>query len=401
MFGRTTLVSTPAQLKAVAKLARAGDTILLAPGDYGDFALSSIRPGGTVTIKSANPNADAVFRTLSVTNSTNLVIEDIDISRPLATRVGLNTPALRIQGATDISLVGVDVRGSIDGNAANDGHGLSIVGSNRIAILDGSFRQLDAAAIVARSSDIVFAGNAITEVREGVNISGTSGALFDRNTVINMQPDYAAGDHPDAFQVQAGGANGISRDLAFRNNVIIEGTSGPVGGIFIRSEKAALGLEHSNISIQNNYYQGTYRHGISVGDTNGLVVTGNTVIDSAKAGNSAAITIDNVAGARIESNIAQLFLQTRSSDVRMANNIDVWEAKFKTGIAVSELFAPSAPVGVIDFGRLDPLAGSIAAHSGAGFRTVGDIGNLSAGTGAQLAAYVPLFNHDYAATALV
>nr|WP_310523011.1 right-handed parallel beta-helix repeat-containing protein [Polymorphobacter sp.] len=396
MIGKTTLVSNAVQLKAAAKIAKGGDTILLAPGNYGEFAFSSVRPTGTVTIKSANPNADAVFRVLTINNSANLVIEDVDVSRPLVGGVGLNGPAVRVQGSTDINLVGVDVSGSLNGNAWDDGHGLSVTGSNRITVLDSTFRQLDAAAIISRSSDIVFAGNSITEVREGVNISSTTGGLFDRNTIVNMQPNYAAGDHPDAFQVHSGGINTASSDLAFRNNVILEGTSGPIGGFFIRSERVAAGIEHSNISIENNYYQGTYRHGISVGDTNGLVITGNTVIDSAKAGNSTAITITNIDGARIEDNIAQMYLQTNSRGVTMADNVDVWEAKFKVGIAVSQLFAPTSAVGLIDFNLLNPLSNSVAAATGAGFRSTGQIGNLSGSTAAMVASYVPQFDHPFA-----
>lgn len=400
MAAKTTIVSNGTQLKIAATSAKAGDTILLAAGSYGDFSFSAIKPTGTVTIKPVSEDAQVIFRTMSFTNSANLLVEDIDISRPLVNGVGLNTPMLRVNSSTNISLVGFDVAGSLDGNAHNDGHGLSIVSSNRISILDGHFQQVDTAAIIARVQDVIFAGNTITAVREGVNISNTQGGLFDRNTIINMQPNYATGDHPDAFQVHSTRTS-ASSDLAFRNNVILEGTSGPVGGFFIRSERVGEGIEHSNISIENNYYQGTYRHGISVGDTNGLVITGNTVIDSAKAGNSAAINTYNISGGRIENNIAQLFLHSKSDGVTIANNIDVWEAKFNTGIKVGELFAPPGEVGVLDLGALDPLANSIAASTGAGFRLTGEIGNLSGDVAAQVAAYVPQFDHNFATTFMV
>jgi parallel beta-helix repeat protein len=395
MSGKTTLVSNSIQLKIAATAAKAGDTILLAAGSYGDYSFSAIRPTGTVTIKPVSDDAQVTFRTMSFTNSANLVVENIDVSRPLVDGVGMNTPMLRVNSSTNISLVNFDVAGSRDGNAGNDGHGLSIVSSSRISVLDSHFEQVDTAAIIARVQDVIFAGNTITAVREGVNISNTQGGLFDRNTIVNMQPSYDAGDHPDAFQVHST-RTAASSDLAFRNNVILEGTSGPVGGFFIRSERVGEGIEHSNISIENNYYQGTYRHGISVGDTNGLVIRGNTVIDSAKAGNSAAINTYNIEGGRIENNIAQLFLQSKSSGVTLANNIDVWEAKFNTGIKVAELFAPAGDVGVLDFAKLDPLAGSLADVGGSGFRLAAGIGDLTGGTAALLGAYVPQFDSNFA-----
>ena len=44
MTGKTTTVSTTADLIKVARAAKAGDTILLAPGNYGDAVLSHINP---------------------------------------------------------------------------------------------------------------------------------------------------------------------------------------------------------------------------------------------------------------------------------------------------------------------------------------------------------------------
>ncbi len=394
MPAKTFTVSNAAELKKALAASWGGATILLNPGDYGDYRFNGYQPSSTVTLKSADPNNDASFRQLTINHSSNVVFDDIDVKHPLNPGEGGNIAAVALNSSSSISFVGVDISGSLDGNSWNDGRGYVSVNSHHISILDGTIRQATVGAIFSKGSDIIFAGNTITEVNEGVQIGQVDGGLFDRNYIYNMSPNYGAGEHPDAFQVYAARV-GASNDLAFRNNVIIQGTSGPVGGIFIKSEQAGIGIEHSNISIENNYYQGTYRHGISVSDTNGVVITGNTVLDSTKAGNSAAIIIDNVDSVKIANNIAPLFLQTASSRVTMANNIDVWDPKSKAGVAVAALFAPVAD-GSIDFSAYNPLANSAAASAGVGFRNTAGIGNI-AGTGAAIvASYVPLFDHAFA-----
>ncbi len=392
MSGKIITVSNATQLKAALKLVKGGETILLASGDYGSYSISGINPKTVVTLKSANPDADASFRTLGVTNSSNLVISDIDISRTLRAGEASNTSSFMINKSKDITVVGVDISGSRDGNAHNDGHGLLLINSNRVAILDSTFQQLRAAAVVSGDTDILFAGNTITEVRQGVNISNLRGAVFEQNFVTNMQPAYQWGDHPDAFQVQSTNG-GPSSDLMFRDNVLIEGSSGPVGGIFIRNE-GSIG-RHQDISIENNFYQGTYRHGISVAGVNGLVIDNNTLLDSAKPGNSAAILVTDVNGARVTDNVAPLYMIDNVRSLNSRNNIDVWDPKQKVGVAAANMFASDVAGGNATLAsNLDVLAGSVPALRGAGFQKVAAVGDLgsTADAAAIVEAWLPVLN---------
>lgn len=402
MNNRTSTVNSGTALISALRIARPGDTVLLASGNYGNVSLSGMNFAGQVTVRSANPNADAVFTTLRITNVNNLVIDDIDISRPLSSTVGLNTGALTINRSTNVSIVNSDLQGSLNNNAWDDGHGAVVTDSSRISILNSNFRQFDAATIFSRSTDVIFAGNSISETREGVNISQTRSGLFDRNHVTNMHPNYGAGDHPDAFQVQSGGANSMaSTDLKFTNNIMIQGSAGPVGGIFIRSETVDNGVRHSNIVIENNYYEGAYRHAISVNNSDAVKVENNTVLMGNNQGVVPAIQLADVRGGQITDNVATLILEHRilgNQNVQFANNVDVWDPQFRTGIAVSSLFETRG-AGEIDFSRLGAQAGSVAAMAGAGFRAVADVGHLAASTAGQLATYVPQFEGNFTAFA--
>ncbi|MEY2883786.1 MAG: hypothetical protein RL490_1510 [Pseudomonadota bacterium] len=402
MTNRISTVSSGTALISALRSARPGDTILLASGNYGNVSLSGMNFAGQVIVRSANPDADAVFTTLRLTNVNNLVIDDIDIRRPLSTGTGLNTGALTVNKSSNVSIVNSDIQGSLNGNAWDDGHGIVVTDSSRVSILNSNFRQLDAATIFSRSNDVIFAGNSITETREGVNISQTRSGLFDRNHVTDMQPHYAAGDHPDAFQVHSGGSNNTaSSDLKFTNNIMIQGSAGPVGGIFIRSEAVASGVRHSNIVIENNYYEGAYRHAFSVSNSDTVRVENNTVLMGDYKGIVPAIQLGDVRGGQIIDNVATLILEHRiqtNQNMQFANNVDVWDSQFRTGIAVSSLFE-NRGAGEIDFSRLGVLSGSAAANAGAGFRAIADVGQLSGGTASQLASYLPQFEGNFTAFA--
>ena len=400
MTSRTVTVSTAAQLTAAARAARGGDTILLAPGNFGDVRLDNLRPTGTITIKSADAANDAVMRTLTMMNSHNIIIEDIDISRPLAAGASQNSYAVNVGRAHNITFVGIDVSGSMNNDARDDGLGMSLNGS-RLSIIDSTFTQLRTALAVA-GSDFMFVGNTVTQVREGLSIRSMTRGLFSNNLMTDWQADYAKGEHPDMFQVHNGGTAVASSDLIFRNNIMLPGENGGVGGIFMRSATGKTD-RHSNILIENNYYEGNFRHGISVSDTDDVTIRNNTVRGGTNTGpNSSlgpAILLSNVIGGLIENNITPLLLQSRTMpniDITFANNIDLWDSKQKLGISDADLF-PDENAGEIDFSHLNVVSTSQAAAMGIGFRAVAEIGDLAGSAVASMAAWQPGFDAHFTA----
>ena len=397
----TTTVTNTVQLVRVLRAVHGGETILLAPGHYGDLALSGVRPGSQVTIRSANPDNDARFDSIKLTRVANLAFEDIDVRHILGPKEADHVPGVMVNASNDVSFVGIDLVGSINGNPFDDGNGLMITNSSRVTVLDSSFREFNNAVVFSRSEDVIFAGNTIRDAREGVNIAQIDGGLFERNYVTGIRPDLSKRDHSDAFQVQSGGGNGISRDLVFNANVIMGDEN---QGIFIRSEKAqSQGLTHSNIVITNNYVESNYRNAISIADTNGVVVTGNTVRDADGAGLVPGLTISNLADAVISRNVVPLVdiragANFANVNLTIADNVDIWDSTQRRGIAEAELFAAPAGTGDIDFSALGVRAGSAATALGAGFQAVAGIGNLAGGAAAQLAMYLPQFDNQFAAT---
>ena len=395
---RTITVNNGVELISTLRSAKGGDTVLLAGGDYGFAHIANINPDSMVTLKPVDAETAVTFSRLNISRSSNLALQGFIVHNE-PDGISRTPAAMQINSATNVTLSGFTVQGSLNGSAHDDGHGIQINGGSHVAVLDSDFRQLHGAVVISRASNVIVAGNSITEVREGVNMSMVNGGLFERNLLTNFDP--MRHDHPDYFQVHAALNNTGSTNLVFRDNIMVQGESGPVGGIFIRSENVHQGVRHSNVLIENNFYEGTYRHAISVSNVVGATVTGNTIFDSDRTGNSAAITTFGVRDLRVDNNIAPLFLDTFKDSIFLSqnNNIDVIDARFD-GVATRQELVDRA-FGALDAETANPLAGSLADVNGVGFRARGEYGGLSISLEEQLAHYGALFDQIPALVQLV
>lgn len=388
MAGKTWNAATAAQLTSALKTAKGGDTILLAPGNYGAVALNNFKFASAVTIKSANPSADAVLTTLKVSNSVNLSFEDIDVRHPLAKTETDFTPAVYIATSQRIALNGLDITGSLDGNPNNDGWGIRLDDSSNILVANTSFQQLNRALIARDSTALAITGNKVSEVREGFNFADVQHVVIEGNAITRVQPNWAAGDHPDAIQFWNNGVASGSSDVIIRNNAILTDAKAVVQGIFVGMENAAL--RHSDFIVENNLYYGDSTHGISLYGVDNATVRGNTVLSIAGGTYESAINLNYVRGATVTDNIAPMLRQTASSNVAMTNNVDLWDRSSKTGVALAGLFTDTSP-GVFDQRDFTVAPGSAAAKQGAGFDPVAGLGMGSAA--ANLAAAYTSYGH--------
>jgi hypothetical protein len=189
----TMTVTNAARLISVLKSARGGETILMAPGNHGDVSLCSIRPSTTITIRLADPDNDAMFTSLKHTRANNLAFEDIDVTHVLALGERDFESAIRVNSSSNINLVGIDLSGSRNGNPLDDGNGLFVHSSSRIAVLDSTFHKFKNAAVFHKTNNVVFAGNSIYDAREGVNAAEVNGGPFERNSMTGNRPNVGTG----------------------------------------------------------------------------------------------------------------------------------------------------------------------------------------------------------------
>jgi hypothetical protein len=394
---KTVTVSTSKQLLAAARNAKGGDTILLAAGNYSDGLLYKINPTSTVTIKSASGLNDVNFYTFTVNASSNLSVQNINVVHPLQAGQPEWSRAATIGGSSNISMVGIHFQGSMNGDRNDDGNGLTITDSSRVTVLNSTFEQFNNAAVIGVTKDIVFAGNTITDVREGVNMGGIDGGLFERNVITNVVPDRSKGDHSDAFQLHSGGRAPNSNDVVFRSNVIVSDSQ----GIFISNGQA--GSYQKNIVIENNYYEGRNGTGIGLYGVQNAIVTGNTLREGTReAGWSPAIMLGGSTGVTFDSNIYTRYVNRSdwlSTDIKFAgNNIDVMDSSNGKGVAVASVFStPNTDAAHINFNSLNAAGSQAVNTAGIGFHAVAGIGGQAGTADALVASYVPRFEVDFSA----
>ncbi|TRW15234.1 right-handed parallel beta-helix repeat-containing protein [Glacieibacterium frigidum] len=206
-------VSNAAQLAAAIKSIKGGETILLAAGDYGAVSIVSRMLTSTVTIKSADPANDARISDLRIHQSSGFRIEDIDLNRPLKAGEADFTQAAYISSSNNIQLVGMDFRGSMDGNAKNDGVALRVTGSTGVSVTGSTFEQWSTAAWFADSKAMTVSGNTVTGVVKTFTFSGMSGTTVADNSFVGVKTGWAPA------------VDGVS----FRNNVV-SGIAEPASG---------------------------------------------------------------------------------------------------------------------------------------------------------------------------
>ena len=381
-------VSTAAQLTAAIKAVKGGETILLAPGDYGSVLIKARTLGATVTIKSADSAHDAVFSDLRIANSSGFAFNDIDIHRPLKAGEAEWTQAVYVSNSSKIDFIGVDFTGSMDGNAWNDGVGLRVSYSNNVRVIDSTFEQWTNSALFDHDTGLALVGNSVTAVREGFDFAAVHNVSIARNSFTGFTPNYAAGDHSDAIQVWNNGVKEGSSHIDIRDNVILQGANGGTQGIFITTQDPTPAYRHSDITIENNLYNGDARHGITLAGVDGALIRGNTVTSAPGGRLEAGINLTDTQNVVVDHNVAPLLLANGSNPGAVwSNNVDIWDRTQKAGVTLASVFTGSATG--LDVSAYALKAGGAAAVGHAGFTAVDGIGAASFDLG-HLAAYAHL-----------
>ena len=220
----TIKVSNAVQLAAAIKAVKGGETILLAAGDYGAVSVKGRMLADTVTIKSADPTNDARFTELRIDKSSGFRIEDIDLNRPLKAGESDFTQAAYISSSSNIQLVGMDFRGSMDGNAKNDGIALRVTGSSGVAVTGSSFEQWSQAGQFADSKGLTISGNSVTGVVKTFGFTALTGTLVADNSFVGVKTGWAAAVDGITFRnnqvsgiVDPAAPNGVGKTIAVAN----------------------------------------------------------------------------------------------------------------------------------------------------------------------------------------
>jgi hypothetical protein len=111
------------------------------------------------------------------------------------------------------------------------------------------------------------------------------GVLIEGNHIHDFKKLADSGDHMDMIQFWTKEGEPSSQNVIIRDNFLDAGTGSPTHSIFMRNGVVDTGQGgeeyfYRNIVIEDNFIYNAHLHGITVGETDGLVIRNNTLMYS-------------------------------------------------------------------------------------------------------------------------
>ena len=252
----TITVSTASELRSAVGSAGNGDTILLANGSYGDV---SLKGASNLTIRAQGSGAD--FDGLSLRNADNVTVDGI-----------------KIDGDTDSAGYGTGT--GLDLRASSD---VTIQNSEITDFYKGiQVWNVDGLRIASNTLDnIAYDGMVLGHVRDTV-ITGNDVTMHGRESI----------DHKDAIQFYNQGSAAPSSNVVISNNHLTAVDPNFHGIYMGNADAKATGSSseyYSDVTITGNVIDSQNMLGIAVGETDGLDIRGNVVLQNAGTDSSRPI----------------------------------------------------------------------------------------------------------------
>lgn len=312
-------VSNASQLAAALTIAKGGDRIVLAAGNYGDLKLSNKHYGSAVEIVSADPNNPAEFRTITLTSVSHLTFRSLEIGYALAPGEPTFAKMVNVNKSSYLTFDSVHFRGSLDNDPSNDGNGLSILTSDHIRVANSEFQQLNRASLIGSSTNVEVVNNKFHDLRsDGADFSDVQNVLIAGNYFTNFYP--VTGDHPDAIQFWTRGTTKPSTDIVIRDNVILQGSGSGLQGIFINDKDGMLPYERVTIS-NNLVYVNDGHNGLSVMGGKQVMVQNNTVLSERGDAETIYIRLEDISGLLVKDNVSDTIINDRNTQVYLSGNV--------------------------------------------------------------------------------
>ena len=285
-------VHDAAGLRDALGRARGGETIALAPGDYGALALAGLAPASPVTLRSADPADPARLSGMTLQDVSNLRLVGLvlDYSYEPGTRPTGARP-FQILGGSDIAILRSTFEGDVasgTGSPADDGYaagtGLFARGTRGLEIRGSLFTGWFRGAVLREIDGLAVVGNRVTDIRsDGLNLVAVQGALVEGNEIGPFRLSPESKDHADMIQFWTNKTPRPSADVTIRGNVLHAGAGGATHSIFMRNEEVDNGragpeMFYRDITIEDNVIANAHLHGITVGETDGLTIRRNTLV---------------------------------------------------------------------------------------------------------------------------
>ena len=386
------VVSTAQELKAALATATGGETIILKAGNYGSVSLTGGKDmpaalASGVTIRSEDVHNQATFAGLTLHGVSNLKFESVAFDYKSQTGAVLSIAPFSLLNVSGVSIVNCTFDGDVATGlgAGQDGYGtgygLAVDGSSNVTIRGNEFFNFNRGAVISNSTGVRVVNNNLHDLSsDGLDFANVDGVLIKGNHIHDFYLSPTSDAHPDMIQFWTTGTVSPSTNIKILNNFLDMGNGVADQSIFMRNElvdSGAAGTEmfYRNVEISGNVIRNGHYHGITVGETIGLSITNNTVLQALTTaeGGSVSVPSINVAEASQSVTVTGNVMPAMSAPLRtshigwtVANNLFVQIDNPKAANYAGHLFADPFDhhaASVFDFRLVD---GALADRLGAG-----------------------------------
>ena len=329
----TVTVESVTALKSALESANPGDTILLAPGDYGRLALSGLSFSDTVTIRSADPEAPAVFDSVYFNETSHVTLDAVSVLFTPTAETQKHHGAVELRSSDNITISNSYLEGGespVSGQIT--ARGVASYWSSDITLEGNEITQFGRGVMFIENPGVSLIDNHIHHVRTTpIGASQADDMLIEGNHLHSSQPVNFGGDgdHGDFIHLWTKPDQpGPSQNITIRDNYMSQGDGTAILGIYLDDNSNRIGYE--NVVIEGNVISNGNGQGIRLEQVNGGEITSNTLVQS----------VQSLGDTRDAPGIV---LAWRNSDITIDDNIIAGEIKgldradqSATGITIGE-----------------------------------------------------------------
>jgi parallel beta-helix repeat protein len=274
------------------------DTVLnLSAGNYGVLTLDGLQATASepLVLQSADPSDPARFSGMVLRDVRGLVLKNLVFDYSFGSSDPNHFRPFQILDSQSVLIKGAVFDGDVatgmtpDKNGYPTGFGLGVRNSAGITVEDSEVENFLRGIVVRGSTEVTIKNNDIHSIRsDGMNFAQVTSVLIEGNHIHDFNRSLTSADHADMIQFWTNGTTAPSRDVVIRGNVLNSGDGLYTQSIFMRNELVDTGqagdeMFYRDVTIEDNVIINAHLHGITVGETDGLIIRNNTVVRNARS----------------------------------------------------------------------------------------------------------------------
>ncbi len=380
-------VHTAEDLAAALEQATGGEIIALAPGDYGSLDLNDARApyvhyADTVTITSADPENPASFSNVSLRGVENLQFDTVVFDYAFEPGDPNHLKPFSIEDSSNIAIRNSVFDGDVaHGNGpAEDGYGtaigLFVTNSDGVTVDNNEFFEFHRGAVFDYSENLKVLNNDVHAMSsDGFNFAAVSDVLIEGNTLHDFAKPPESDAHKDMIQFWTSGTSQPSTDIIIRGNFLYIGEGDPTQSIFMRNGLVDMGLAgeemfYRDVLIEHNVIYNAHTHGITVGETDGLIIRNNTILEHKETDDEVLVSVPTInvsadaKNVHVTDNIVPRLSEPENADHEYENNLIVQSEYLENPNYVGDLFVDAYAGSDVDLASLQAIPDTIAEDVG-------------------------------------